>query len=182
MKVKHKQFILLSAYVLSFLILIGMFFFLLKQVKEIKNELGLKRELILRYMQRKEDLPSLQKKYENLSQEYNLLLKRVFSSKNESLAYAEFSELVLSVASKYKLESIVINKRQSQTYGQFKKIRLYLRGKHQDLKNILSFLKDLEYNNKKLIAIEYILLRKEKRLKSENFLIELILTALWKAP
>lgn len=182
MKVKHRQIILLSTYVLSFVLLIGIFFFLLKQVKEIKNELESKRELIFRYKQKEKYLPSLQKKYEILNQEYNLLLKRIFSSKDESLAYAEFSELVLSLASKYKLEGIIINKRPSQTYGQFKKIRLYLRGKHQDLKNILSFLKDLEYNTKKLIAIEYILLRKEKRLKSEIFLIELILAALWKAP
>ena len=44
MKVRHRQIILLSTYVLSFVLLIGIFFFLLKQVKEIKNELESKRE------------------------------------------------------------------------------------------------------------------------------------------
>lgn len=181
MRIKRKQLISLSIYFLLLIFLVGTFFFFFYETDELKKELELKRELMLRYEQRKKDLSSLRRRYTDLNQKYNRLLTHIFSTKDESLAYAEFSELVLSLASKYGIEGIIINKRPSQTYGQFKKLRIYLRGKHEDLKNILIFLKDLEYNNKKFITIEYILLRKEKRLKSEIFLIELILAALWKA-
>ena len=150
------------------------------KLKELHQQIEKKSEILKKYRNTFKKLPEIEKQFKNLHKEHEISLKFIFNDPNESLAYASFSEFLAKLAINLRIKHINMTPKKSENIGDFVEIKLNVNIISEDLKKILRFIEEIEYNKNKIMRISYVMIKREMHLKNNVYRLKLIVGALWK--